>query len=508
MRWNARLYQGHCIDFAMETPNCALWVPMGLGKTTTAATVAQLCLYDTFETKRVLIVGPKRVAYKAWPDEFAKWDHLQWMKYRLLGAADFGLTPAYREDSFFDPVLENVYSRMKKAGLAFGYDEADPSLAQRRGKAAVKKHLQSLKERVHIISWDFLYFLADAYGTNWPYDLVILDESSFVKNQDTARFRACHHIRKYTKRVMELTGTPATNGLLDIWSQLYILDQGKRLGETYGGYRGAYFSPASRSKDGHVVYSWAIDAGAKQRIYSKISDIVISLKAEDWLDLPAVVDNPIYVDLPPDAREMYDKVEHDLIYYVKKHGTNILAATPAALVNKLMQIANGNVYDDVKKPVHVHDAKLQALEELADSTPGNLLVAYGYIPDALRIQKHFGRKAVKLDSDKKIDDWNNGKIKIGYAHAQSLGHGMNMQDGGNNSVWYGPTHNLEHWQQMNARIRRSGQEADHVILSCIMASNTLDRHVRYRVLGDKATEQGSLMDAVQARIGELDAQSL
>lgn len=497
--WVPRRFQEHGIEFMLDMQNCGLWWPMGLGKTSTIGTGIMRLLYDCFYVRRVLVVGPKRVASKVWPDEFRKWKHLSFMQFRVLGAQDFGLTPTYQILDTYNPVLESTYKKEKKGKLAFGYDKDDEQ-ANRKAKAATKKRLQGYTERIHIVSWDFLEYLVDAYGSNWPYDLVVLDESSFVKNQDTNRFRACRDFRKQTRSIVEATGTPASNGLLNIWTQLWLLDRGKRLGETYSAYRSAYFSPAATGRDG-TVYTWAIDKGAKQRIYGRIDDIVMSLKAEDWIDLPDLIDNPIWVDLPDAARELYDKVERDLVSAV--HGNTVSARNPAALVNKLMQIANGTVYDDNKKPQHVHKAKLDALAELAESDDGNLLVAYAYKPEAEAIQKHFGRKAVKLDTDQKLDDWNAGKIKIGYTHAASIGHGTNIQAGGNRTVWFGPTHNLEHWQQFNARLRRSGQEADHVVQSCIMATNTLDRHVRYTVLNDKEDEQNSLMDAVLARIGEL-----
>lgn len=498
--WTPRVPQKHGLEFVLDTPDCALWFPMGLGKTSVAATAIMHCLYDSFDVRRVLIVGPKRVASKVWPDEFAKWKHLRHMKYRVLSAEDFGLTPAYETHDYYDPRLELIRQKEKKGKLAFGFDREDDK-ANRHAKAATKKRLQTYTERIHIVSWDFLEYLEDVYGVNWPYEMVILDESSFVKSQDTNRFRACRAFRKYTGRIVQLTGTPATNGLLNIWSQLFLLDAGKRLGETYSAFRSAYFTPAAHSPDGRTVYSWAIDKGAKEKIYGRIGDVVMSLRASDWITLPSVIDNPIWIDLPEQARELYDQIERDLVTLVR--GNTVSARNPAALVNKLMQISNGTVYDDDRKPVFVHNEKLKALSELAESDDGNLLVAYAYKPEALAIAKHFGKKAVKLDSDQKLTDWNNGKIKIGYTHAASIGYGSNIQKGGNKVVWYGPTHNLEHWQQFNARLVRSGQEADHVIQSCIMASNTLDRHVRYKVLNDKEDEQQGLMDAVLARIGEL-----
>lgn len=495
--WTPRLYQDHMVDFGLEVENVALWADMGLGKSVTAATIAQRCLYDLFCVKRVLIVAPKRVAYKGWPDEFKKWEHLRSMQWRVLTAADFGLTPAFDLVDFFDPVLESIGTTMKQRGLTFGWDDEDPSGAARIAKREAKKRLQGYREHVHIVSWDFFPWLTKAMGVNWPYDMVILDESSFVKNQDTVRFRALCHVRQYTRRIMELTGTPATRSLLDLWSQMYLMDGGKRLGETYGNYRDAYFRPDKRGASGQV-FSYKIDPDGRERIYSRIDDITMSLSADDWLDLPPMMENPIYVDLPPSARALYDKVENDLIAVL--NGRNIVAANPAVLGSKLLQIANGAVFDDQGKPQFVHDAKLDALAELVEATSGGVMCAYNFKPDAERIQKRFGKTAVPLNTDKRIDDWNAGKIKLGYAHPASLGHGMNMQYGGSNTAWFGPTHNLEHWLQWNKRLHRSGQEADRVLVNLLLARNTLDEHVRYDVIQDKDDEQLALLAAVKARV--------
>jgi hypothetical protein len=501
--WTPSLYQKHMVQFGTEVENVALWADMGLGKSVTAATIAQRCLYDSFCVRRVLIVAPKRVASKAWPNEFRKWHHLQSMNWRVLRAEDFGLTPSFEEVDWFDPVLEMARKRLAQRGLVFGWDQDDPSGAQRQAKREAKKRLQSYREHVHIVSWDFLPWLVKAMGDNWPYEMVILDEASFVKNQDTVRFRALRHVRKFTRRVIELTGTPATRSLLDVWAPLFLLDEGKRLGATYGNFRDAYFTPDKRGRDG-VIYSYKIDPDGRERIYRRIDDVCMSLSADDWLSLPPLVENPIYVELPPHARELYDKVEHDLIALL--NGATVLAKNAAVLVSKLLQIANGAVFDDCGNWHSVHDAKLDALDELLEATSGGVLCAYAFKPDAERIQKRFGKIAVPLNTDKRIDDWNAGKVKLGYAHPGSLGYGMNdMQYGGSNSCWFGPTHNLEHWLQFNKRLHRDGQQADRVLVNLLLADNTLDDHVRYENIADKDTEEGALLAAVKARVESLDA---
>lgn len=506
--WTPRGYQSDMHDFVVDTDGGnALWADMGLGKTGTTGQIIETLLFDRLSYRRVLIVGPKRVAYKAWPDEIRKWSHMADWYYRCLIAEDFGLTPGFRESKFFDEASGEIVKGRKKTKLQFGYDEND-SLANRHAKADTKKRLRSYRERIHIVSWDFLYFLTQAYGVNWPYDLVVLDESSFVKNQDSARFRACRHISNYTDKIIELTGTPSTRSLIDLWSQVFLLDQGKRLGRTLTGFRDAYFTPDQIVYAGgqRRVASWKADADAKQRIYRAVGDIVVSLKAEDYLSLPPLIENRIAVELPEAARELYDKVETDLFALLDKGGS-VQAATRAVLFSKLLQIANGTVYDTEKKAHKVHTAKLDALADIAEATPGNLLVAYSFKPEAAAIQSRFGKQARLIHTDTDIDDWNAGRIKIGYTHPASLGHGINAQHGGSNIVWMGPPPNLEHWLQLNKRLHRSGQTAETVIVSVLTAENTLDDYVRRAILTSKDDEQNDLMDAVRLRKAELGRKS-
>lgn len=495
--WTPRPFQTGMVEFGLETPYCAWLVDMGLGKTSAAATLIQRSLYDLYDTKRWLIVGPKRVANKAWPDELRTWLHLEDVSYRILRAEDFGLTPAFDAVDVFDPVTGEIAAGMKKRGLAFGWSATDAKAAEREAKRFAKKRIMAMREHVLIVSYDFLPWLAKALGDTPWFDGLMLDESSMFKNQDTVRFRALRHLRKFARRVVLLTGTPSPRSLLDLWSQMFIVDRGERLCETYGAYRELYFTPDKRGRNGDI-YSWKPDRDGRERIYRAIDDVVMSLKSEDYLSLPPLIDNPIRVELPPAARELYERVLNDLIAVLE--GRTIVAQSAAVLVNKLLQIANGCVFDDEKRPVFVHDAKLDALAELVEATPGNLLVAYGYRPDAERIQKRFGRLARKLESDADIDDWNAGKVKLGYGHPASFGHGLNLQDGGSNAVFFGPTHSLELWQQFIKRLHRSGQKADRVIVSTILADDTLDDHVRYVVIQDKADEQDALMEAVKAHI--------
>lgn len=497
-----RVYQNHMHEFAVETPHCAWFVDMGLGKTVAAASVIQTSLYDLFDTRRWLIVAPKRVAFKSWPDELRAWLHLRHLPYRVLGAADFGLTPSFDEADVFDPVSGDITLAMKKRGLQFGWSAADPKAAERLAKREAKKRIMSYGEHVLIVSYDFLPWLAKALGDTPWFDGIVCDESSMFKNQDTVRFRALRHLRKNARRVIELTGTPSPRGLLDLWSQMYVLDQGERLGDTYTRFRDLYFRPDKRGRDG-TVYSWKIDPDGKERIYRRIDDVVMSLSSADWLELPPLIENPVMVQLPDEARELYKRIETDLI--AQLNGQTIMAGSAAALCQKLLQVSNGAVYDDGKKPVHVHDAKLDALAEIVESTPGSVLVAYGFQHDAARIQKRFGRAARKLDTDQDIDDWNAGKVKLGYGHPASFGHGLNLQHGGNVAVWFGPTYSLELWQQFIKRLHRSGQTADRVVVHVLLGEDTLDEHVRYDVIVDRDDEQSALIAAVRARIEKLAA---
>lgn len=488
MIYQPRIYQSHAIEFAMDVPGCILMMDCGVGKCSIAATVAQRALYDTFDVKRWIVVAPKRVASQAWPAELEKWNHLRSLPYRVLRAEDFALTAAFEEVDHFDEVLESIGTTMKRRGLTFG---------ARADKATAKKRLLQMREHVHIVSFDFLPWLVKAYGVNWPYDGLIIDESSFVKNQDTERFRALSSVRKYAKRVIELTGTPAPRGLLDLWPQIFLIDGGKRLGQTYGNFREAYFTPDKRNA--HQIFSWKIDPDGKQRIYDRIDDIAMSLSANDWLQLPQLVNNKITIVLPPGGRKLYDKVETDLIAML--NGGSVSAANAAVLCFKLLQIANGCVYDDNKKPQYIHDAKLNALSELVEATSGGVLCAYAFKHDIDAIKKRFGKAAVLLNSDASIDQWNQGKIKLALGHPASMGHGVNIQHGGSNAVWYSPTYNAELYEQFNKRLHRSGQTADRVVISHILAENTLDRHV-LAVAEQKLDDQGALLAAVRARISE------
>jgi hypothetical protein len=492
--WVPKRHMQIALDFGMATPHCSLMLDCGLGKTSVAATVVRNTLCD--EVKRWLICAPKRVAGKAWPDEFAKWAHLASLKYRLIRAEDFGLTPVFDRSDAFDPATGEINQVLRKRGLAFGWDE-DDTQAARRAKALTKKKLQGYREFIHFVSYDFLPWLVLAYGANWPYDGLVIDESSFIKNMDTRRWRAFRHIRPHLKRCIELTGTPAPQGLTDLWSQFFILDGGERLGRTYTGFRDAHFTPDKRNKQ--VVFSWKIDADGKQRIYDAIDDISLSMDAVDWIDLPAVVPNPINVELPDEARRLYDTIEADLI--AMYDGGQVIASNAAVLVGKLLQIASGHVFDDKKVAHQVHTAKLEALGERLEATAGNLLVAYAYVPDAQAILKRFGKRATILDTDKKIDDWNAGKIRLALAHPASIGHGINAQGGGNEVLFYTPIYNAEWFYQFCRRLLRQGQKADHVIVSCLLAVNTVDSHV-WQVPQHKLDEMGGLMQAVDARVRE------
>jgi SNF2 family DNA or RNA helicase len=323
--------------------------------------------------------------------------------------------------------------------------------------------------------------------------MVVIDELSSFKSSKAKRFKSLRKVRPLIKKIVGLTGTPAPNGLIDLWSQIYLLDGGKRLGRTLTGYREKYFLPDKRNQ--MVVFSWKLKEGAKEAIYEKLSDICVSMKAEDYLKLPDRIDNIIPVELSGDAKKQYEVLEKELVLSIED--SDVLASSAAVLANKLLQMANGAVYDEYGEVKPIHDEKLKALDELIEASNGKpVLVFYNYQHDKDRIIKQF--KPRLLESDKDIRDWNNGEVKILLAHPASAGHGLNLQDGGCTIVWFGLTWSLELYQQANARLWRQGQK-ETVVIHHIIAKNTIDERVM-KALEEKDVSQAALIEAVKARI--------
>lgn len=406
-------------------------------------------MYDRFEVNKVLVVAPLRVAEDTWTKESAKWDHLQGLRVvRVLGSQAQRIC-----------ALET---------------DAD----------------------IYCINRENIPWLVKYYGTDWPFDGVVLDELSSFKSPSSKRFKAMRKVRPLIKHIVGLTGTPSPNGLIDLWAQIYLLDQGKRLGRTLTEYRNRYFNPGRRN--GYVVYDWVPKDGAEDEIYRRISDICISMKACDYLKLPERVDVVRTVKLDDEAQTAYTEMEKEAVLEL---GPNEIvdAGTAAVVSGKLLQIANGAVYDENGKTHIIHESKLDTLEDVIEAVNGQpVLVFYAYQHDLERIMQRFPQ-ARKLEGSAEIDAWNRGEIPILLAHPAGAGHGLNLQAGGNHIVWFGLTWSLELYQQANARIYRQGVKGERVTITHLVTEGTIDEDVM-RVLDGKATRQDALLEAVKARV--------
>ena len=427
MIFRPHAYQERAIDFVIGHPNCALFLGMGLGKSVITLTAIWSLLYDYCEVGRVLVVAPKSVARNTWVAEAAKWDHLRSLTLSVVMG-----TPTQRKAALNAP--------------------AD----------------------IYVINRDNVSWLVSHYASrieDWPFDMVVLDESSSFKNWQSKRWKAMWRVRGLVTRVVELTGTPAPNGLMDLWAQLKLLDKGKRLGAFIGQYRSAYFHPGARS--GAVVYDWLPNRGAKEAISEKISDICLSMRSEDYLDMPKVIDGGMTVELP--ELPAYRKFERDFLMEVED-GSQILASTAVALANKLMQFASGAVYDDEHTWHVVSSAKMEALSDLLEQTDEPVLVFYNYQHELERIQEEHPN-AVEFHGEPEIlEAWNAGTVPVLLAHPASVGYGLNLQAGGHIIVWFSPTWNLELYEQANARLNRQGQTRP-VVIYHLVCPGTMDEVV-------------------------------
>lgn len=435
-------YQEYAKDWILAHPYCGLLLDMGLGKTlTTLSAIDELKNIFGLEYK-ILIIAPKKVAEETWSAEIEKWG--------------FNLT--------YSKVLGSTKKR-ERALLK----EAD----------------------VYLINRENIVWLVEYYKTKWPFDFVVIDELSSFKSSKAKRFRALRKVRPKIERVVGLTGTPAPNSLIDLWPQMYLLDRGERLETSQTRYKNKYFYPDKQN--GHIVYSWGLRQGSEEAIYRQIEDICISMKAKDYLKLPPRTDNAVPVQISNVAA--YKKMEQDLVLDFK--GQEVTAANAAVLVNKLLQLANGAIYDDEKRTVSIHDDKLDALENIVEDSQGQpILVFYQYQHDLERIKTRFPQ-AEELED---LERWNRGEIPILLCHPQSAGHGLNLQKGGHIIVWFGLTWSLEYYQQANARLDRQGQ-TEPVIVHHLVAQNTVDEKV-LRVLQGKEEKQEMLLEAVKAYIGD------
>ena len=447
MKYKAHDYQAYATNFILEHPISAVFLDMGLGKSIiTLSAIFDLCL-DSFLVRKVLVIAPLRVARDTWPAEIHKWDHLH------------GLT----------------------------YSVAVGTEAER--KAALRQRVS-----VYIINRENVQWLIEESGIPFDYDMVVIDELSSFKSYQAKRFRTLLKVRPGIKRIVGLTGTPSSNGLMDLWAEFRILDMGKRLGRFITHYRNTFFRPDKRN--GQVVFSYKPLPGAEEQIYDAISDITISMKAVDHLDMPECVHNDAIVTLSETERKAYDAMKQDLVISLK--GEEIDAGNAAALANKLSQMANGAVYGEDKRVFQIHDRKLDMLEDLIEAANGKpVLVAYWFKHDLQRIKKRFNVREIK--SSKDISDWNNGDIPVAVIHPASAGHGLNLQAGGSTLIWFGLTWSLELYQQTNARLWRQGQTSGTVVIEHIITKGTIDERI-LKALSLKEVTQNALIDAVKANL--------
>ena len=456
MKYAPHGYQEYASEKIVEQVACGLFLEMGMGKTAATLTAAAELLHDRFDVARVLVIAPLRVAEDTWSRECEKWDHLRYLRIaKILGSE--------------------------------------------------KERIQALHTTadLYIVNRENVEWLVDFYGKNWPYDMVVIDELSSFKSAQAKRFKALRKVRPLVSRIVGLTGTPAPNGLVDLWPQLYLLDQGERLGKTMTGYRERYFLPDKRNRS--VIFSYKPKPDAEAAIYQQIADICVSMKSQDFLDMPQRIDNVVEVLLSEVERTQYDQLEREALLSFPEG--DIDAANAAALSNKLLQMANGAVYDENGEVKMIHDRKLEALAELWESGNGKpLLIFYAYKHDKERLKIFFEQRGITpraLDSSADIAAWNEGRIQVAVVHPGSAGHGLNLQAGGNIIVWFGLTWSLELYQQANARLWRQGQR-ETVIIHHLVAKNTIDEAVM-AALAKKENVQAALMSAVQARVGRVIA---
>ena len=452
MRYKPHDYQKYAINFIKEHPIAAILLDMGMGKTSIVLAALNDLIFDSFEVSKVLIIAPLRVAKHTWSTEIQKWDQLKGLRYSIVV-----------------------------------------------GTAAERRSALMVDADIYIINRENIPWLIEKSGLPFDYDMVVIDELSSFKNWQTKRFRALMKVRPKVKRIVGLTGTPSSNGLMDLFAEYKILDMGERLGRFISQYRLDYFVPDQMN--GPVVYSYSLRPGADRRIYNRISDITISMKGTDHLKMPELVNSEYMVYMDEDERRKYEQMKRDLV--VSLPGGEVTAANAASLSGKLTQMANGAVYSDTGGIEKIHDRKLDALEDMIEAANGkSLLVAYWYKHDLIRISRRLDARGVrygKLDTDKSICDWNAGRLEVGLIHPASAGHGLNLQSGGSTLVWFGMIWSLELYQQTIARLWRQGQESGTVVVQHILTAGTVDERIM-KALSEKDATQARLIEAVKAEV--------
>ena len=452
MEYKPHDYQKYATEFIVTHPVAAVILQMGLGKTVCTLDAINQLMYDSFEVRKVLVIAPLRVAKVTWSDEIRKWKNLSHLRYSIAVGTE-------------------------KERIAALNADAD----------------------IYIINRENVQWLVEKSGVPFEYDMVVIDELSSFKNWNSKRFKAFMKVRPRVKRVVGLTGTPSPNGMMDLFAQFKCLDMGARLGRFITQYRNCYFVPDRMN--GQIVHSYRLRPGAEKQIYDKISDITISMKALDHLKMPELIENryPVYMDEKEAA--MYDELRSDLILPYKEDEA-ITAANAAALSGKLCQMANGAVYSEGGDTVHIHDRKLEALEDIIEAAQGPILLCYWFKHDLERIEKKLQELKVSFDritTEDSIRKWNAGKLDVGLIHPASAGHGLNLQQGGNVIVWFGLTWSLELYQQTNARLWRQGQSNKTVVVQHIVTAGTIDEDI-LDALTSKDASQNRLINAVKAQL--------
>ena len=452
MRYSPHEYQRFVIDYIKQNPIAAVFLDMGLGKTSITLTALNDLLFDSFDVHRILVVAPLRVARNTWSSEIKKWEHLQDLQYSIVVGTE-------------------------------------------------KERMSALEKRadIYIINRENVQWLVEKSGKKFDYDMVVVDELSSFKNHEAKRFRAFMKVRPKVKRIVGLTGTPSSNGLMDLFAEFKLLDMGERLGRFIGAYRANFFRPDKMN--GPIVYSYKPIPGAESMIYNRISDITISMKATDYLKMPELVSSRYEVQMDDVEKQKYEEFKKDLVLEIEDG--EITAANAASLSGKLSQMANGAVYSDDLAVMQIHDRKLDALEDIIEAANGKpVLVAYWFKHDLTRITERLRKLKViyqKLDSDESIRKWNEKELQVGLIHPASAGHGLNLQSGGSTMVWFGLTWSLELYQQTVARLWRQGQTENTVVIQHIVTAGTIDERI-LKALEQKDNTQSALIDAVKAEV--------
>lgn len=451
MIYNPHDYQRYATEFILSHPIAAVILQMGLGKTVSTLDAINRLMYDSFEVSKVLVIAPLRVAKVTWSDEIKKWDNLSHLRY----------------------------------SVAVGTE---------------KERIEALKKDadIYIINRENVQWLVEKSKVPFEFDMVVIDELSSFKNWNSKRFKAFMQVRPRVKRIVGLTGTPSPNGMMDLFAQFKCLDMGARLGRFITQYRNQYFVPDRMN--GQIVYSYRLRPGAEKQIYDKIDDITISMKAMDHLKMPELIETryPVYMD--EDEQAQYDEMREDYLLPYKEEA--ITAANAAALSGKLCQMANGAVYSESGETVHIHDRKLEALEDIIEAAQGPILLCYWFKHDLERITEKLDQLKVsysRIVTEENIRKWNEGKYDVGLIHPASAGHGLNLQHSSNHIVWFGLTWSLELYQQTNARLWRQGQKQDTVVVQHIVTAGTIDEDI-LDALQSKDASQTRLIDAVKARL--------